>query len=102
VFRGDAELTRFLLAHGASWRETHGFGADVLGTLSWASINEPAGVEHGDWIGCASALLAHGLPGIARDPADAERLLIEGRSMRFSEGIAQALLPDDPAASKPD
>ena len=92
VFRGDAELTTFLLAHGASWRETHGFGADVLGTLSWASFNEPDGVEHGDWIGCARALVAHGLPEIARDPADAERLFIEGRPMRFSEGVAQALL----------
>jgi hypothetical protein len=102
VLRGDAELTAFLLAHGASWRETHGFGADVLGTLSWASINEPAGVEHGDWIGCARALVAHGLPDMARDPADAERLLIDGRSMRFSEGVAQALLPDDRATSKPD
>jgi hypothetical protein len=64
----------------------------VLGTLSWASINEPAGVEHGDWIGCARALVAHGLPEIARDPADAQRLLIGGRSMRFSEEVARALL----------
>jgi len=102
VFRGDAELTAFLLSHGASWRETHGFGADVLGTLSWASFNEPDGIEHGDWIGCARALVAHGLPEIERDPADAERLLIEGRPMRFSEGVAQALLPDDRATSKPD
>ncbi|AUT62382.1 ankyrin repeat domain-containing protein [Paraburkholderia terrae] len=92
VLRGDVELTAFLLTHGASWRETHGFGSDVLGTLSWASINEPAGVEHGDWIGCARALVAHGLPDIERDPADAERMLIDGRSMRFSEEVARALL----------
>ncbi|CAG9208129.1 FOG: Ankyrin repeat [Paraburkholderia sabiae] len=95
VFRGDAELTAFLLAHGASWRETHGFGADVLGTLSWASFNEPTGNGVGDWIGCARALVAHGLPAIQRDPADPERLLIDGRRMQFSEAVAQALLPAD-------
>ncbi|NIE62351.1 ankyrin repeat domain-containing protein [Burkholderia sp. Ax-1719] len=94
VFRGDAALTDFLLAHGANWREAHGYGSDALGTLSWASVNEPTGFDQPDWPACARALLAHGLPAIERDPAHPERVLIEGRPMRFSEDVTQALLSD--------
>ncbi|WP_031356705.1 ankyrin repeat domain-containing protein [Caballeronia sordidicola] len=92
VFRGDAELTDFLLASGASWREIQGFGDDVLGTLSWASVNEPTVPVNPDWIGCARALMAHGLPNVERDPSNLERLLIEGRPRRFSEGVTEVLL----------
>jgi ankyrin repeat protein len=60
VFRGDAELTRFLLEHGASWREEHGFGDNVCGTLAYARHNRPA--IGGNWEGCAEALRAHGAP----------------------------------------
>ncbi len=101
VFRGDADLTAFLLSRGASWRETQGFGDDVLGTLSWASVNEPTGPVNPDWIGCARALVAHGLPKVERDPSNPERLLIEGQPKRFSEDVTEVLLGGGGAASEP-
>ena len=64
VFRGDAELTEFLLEHGANWNEKHGYNDNVMGTLSFASRAET--VADGDWLGCARALVAHGMP---RPPA---------------------------------
>ncbi|MBB3260035.1 ankyrin repeat protein [Paraburkholderia bannensis] len=99
VFRGDAGLTAFLLAHGANWREAHGYGGDALGTLSWASVNEPTGFDQPDWPACARALRAHGLPAIERDPAQPGRVFIEGRAMRFSEEVTEALLSGGPASA---
>jgi ankyrin repeat protein len=93
VFRGDADLVEFLLAHGASWRDRHGYGDDVLGTLSWTSINEP--VEGGDWAACARALVAHGLPTAERDPSDPETLIIDGHKKRFSAEVTEVLLGAD-------
>lgn len=101
VFRGDPELTDFLLAHGASWHETHGHGGDVLGTLSWASVNEPAGIGDPDWTGCARALKAHRLPKAERDPSNPARVLIDGQPIRFSEGVTEVLLEEGSAPPEP-
>ncbi len=95
VFRGRPELAEFLLKHGASYREQHGYNNDVLGTLSWASLNVPRG--DGDWPACAAALLANGVPGATPLPDDvaskpARRVLIDGRTMSFAEDVAEVLL----------
>jgi len=95
VFRGRPELTEFLLQHGASFRERHGYNSDVLGTLSWASLNEPR--ADGEWPRCAAALLAHGLPGITPAPGadtgtSTRRLLIDDRAFTFPEDVAEVLL----------
>jgi hypothetical protein len=90
VFRGNVALTRFLLEHGASWREEHGHRDNVCGTLSWASCNEP--IVGGDWAGCARALLEHGMPQATFDPENPEWVLIAGRRKRFSDQVTDVLL----------
>jgi hypothetical protein len=90
VFRGDPALTRILLEHGADWREEHGFGDNVCGTLGWASRNEP--VDGGDWIGCAEALLAFGMPGARPDTDASGDVFVAGRRCRFSDAVAEILL----------
>lgn len=64
VYRGDAEMARFLLDRGASWTERHGFGNNVVGTLAHGSLNEPENPPPGggDWLACAETLVAHGMP----------------------------------------
>lgn len=90
VLRGDAALAHFLLDHGASWRELHGFCDNVLGTLSYASRNGlTAG---GDWVACAEALVAAGLPPARRDAGSPGALLIEGERKWFSEDVTEILL----------
>jgi ankyrin repeat protein len=90
VFSGNSALTRFLLEHGANWKEQHGHGDNACGTLSWASCNEP--VEGGDWAGCARALLDHGMPGATTIPDDPERVLIAGARKQFSDEVTEELL----------
>jgi ankyrin repeat protein len=96
VFRGDADLARFLLEHGASWKEQHGFGDNACGSLSWASMNEPA--PGGDWLGCARVLVAHGMPVGSRDPAHPDAVVIDGRTKWFSDEVTDFLL--DPSAAR--
>ena len=97
VFRGRPELAEFLLKRGASFREQHGYNNDVLGTLSWASLNVPR--HDGDWPACAAALLAHGVPEATPLPdtdasKPARKVLIDGRTMSFAEDVAEVLLGD--------
>ncbi|HEY6456441.1 MAG TPA: hypothetical protein VIY90_14305 [Steroidobacteraceae bacterium] len=89
VFQGDAGLARFLLEHGASWTETHGFGSNVCGTLSWACLNRPK--PEGDWTACARVLLEYGMPHGQRDPERPGGLLIDGRYMSFSDEVSAVL-----------
>lgn len=91
VFRGDPALTALLLAHGASWREPQGFGSDVIGTLSWASWNEPTVGGTPDWAGCAQVLMTHGLPKAERHPSDPNGVLIDGRSLPFADDVVHVL-----------
>ena len=60
VFRGNASLARFLLAHGARHDERHGFQDNVYGTLSFASQAQTT--PGGDWLACAQALIDAGSP----------------------------------------
>ncbi|WP_322011274.1 ankyrin repeat domain-containing protein [Paraburkholderia sp. J12] len=101
VFRGDADMTAFLLDHGASWRERHGHGDNVLGTLSWASENEPALADYRDWGACARALAMHGLPKVERDPSNSERVLIDGQPALFSEEVTEVLLQSQETGAAP-
>ena len=93
VFRGDATLARHLLMRGASWTERHGYGDNVRGTLSWASLNEP--VENGDWVGCAEALTAHGMPFAKRDLEHPDHVIIDGKRGLFSQEVTACLLGDE-------
>jgi hypothetical protein len=90
VFRGDAALTRFLLERGASWMEQHGRDDNACGTLRWASRNEP--VEGGNWLGCAEALRAHGMPSAQPDPAGSGTVIINGHHKWFSDEVTEFLL----------
>jgi ankyrin repeat protein len=60
VFRGNAALAAFLLAHGATYDERHGYNDNVYGTLSFASIAETT--PGGDWLACAKVLIDAGSP----------------------------------------
>ena len=87
---GRRRAARFLLEHGATWTEQHGYGDNVCGTLSWASQNEP--VAGGDWVGCARALLDHGMPGTIAIAGDAEHERVARVRRQFADDVAEELL----------
>jgi ankyrin repeat protein len=60
AMNGDLPMFRFLLDQGANWETRHGFGDTVIGTLSWASINN--GAVYRDHFGCLRLLLERGVP----------------------------------------
>ena len=63
VFQGDAEMARILLEHGADWRTMQGFGDNVLGTLSFASLADDIdNPGPRDYAGCARLLAAQDIP----------------------------------------
>lgn len=89
VLQGDASLARFLLEHGASWTEAHGFNSNLCGTLSWACRNRPA--PNGDWVACAQLLLEYGMPLGERDPDRPGELLIDGHHQSYTDDVIQIL-----------
>jgi ankyrin repeat protein len=63
VYRGDAQMAELLLASGADWQTKHGYGSNVVGTLSYASQNDPEDpAAPRDYVGCARVIVAHGVP----------------------------------------
>jgi hypothetical protein len=56
-------MAELLLDAGADWRVRHGYNDNVIGTLSFASQDEAMAEQAPrDYVGCARALLAHGVP----------------------------------------
>jgi ankyrin repeat protein len=63
VYRGDAPMAELLLANGADWQTRHGYGSNVVGTLSYASQDDPEDpAAPRDYVGCARVIVAHGVP----------------------------------------
>lgn len=60
AFRGDADMVRLLLAHGAHWDERNGYGGNTVGSCLHAACNEP--VPGGDYAAVLGLLLDAGAP----------------------------------------
>jgi ankyrin repeat protein len=63
VYRGDARMAELLLKNGADWKTKHGYGSNVIGTLSYASQSDPEDpAAPRDYVGCARVIMARGVP----------------------------------------
>ena len=58
--------------------------------------------EGGDWLGCAEALVAHGMPAAQPDPEAPDGVIVDGRRKRFSEEVRDYLLSANAALATPD
>jgi len=87
-------MTRTLLEDSADWRERHGSGDNVRGTLAWASRNTP--LPDRDWASCATALLAYGMPAAEPEPDAPGIVRIDGRRLQFSDSVTDVLVTGHP------
>jgi len=80
VYRGHARMVELLPESGADWQTKHGYGDNVVGTLSYASQSDPEDpTAPRDYAGCARVILAHGVP------------LAELQRCVFSAGVTEVL-----------
>lgn len=77
VFHGHVELVRLLLESGADWKVEHGYGDNVIGTLSYVSRNRVADQDR--LVECFQALVQSGVPAQAFE------------DYSFSEEVSDAL-----------
>lgn len=68
--------------------------AALAARFGCTSCNAPE--PGGDWLGCAQALVAHGMPMATPDPASAGTVLISGERKQFSDEVRDFLLGTAP------
>ncbi len=76
----------------------HPADTELRRPCGWAAI-EP--VEGGDWVGCAEALVAHGMPVAPPNPGAPDSVIVDGRRKRFSEAVTELLPEAGPRDGRP-